>query len=113
MGLGQGYVVIQFITWLQLRTAPHMLGRMMSVLLFAVVGLSPLSSTVAGALIQWNAPAVMIGAGVLMVAIVGIAALSPSVWRLGDEEPERPGGLTELRPVAIAGGAGAGAELAA
>ncbi len=51
MGLGQGYVVIQFITWLQLRTAPHMLGRMMSVLLFAVVGLTPLSSTVAGALI--------------------------------------------------------------
>jgi MFS family permease len=86
MGLGQGYVVIQFITWLQLRTAPHMLGRMMSVLMFAVVGLSPLSSTVSGALIQWNAQAVMIGAGILMFAVVGIAALSPSVWRLGDDQ---------------------------
>jgi MFS family permease len=86
MGLGQGYVVIQFITWLQLRTEPHMLGRMMSVLMFAVVGLTPLSSTVSGALIQWNAQAVMIGAGILMFVVVGIAALSPSVWRLGDEE---------------------------
>jgi MFS family permease len=86
MGLGQGYVVIQFITWLQLRTAPQMLGRMMSVLMFAVVGLSPLSSTVAGALIQWNVVAVMVGAGVLMFAVVVLAALSPSVWRLGEEE---------------------------
>jgi MFS family permease len=101
MGLGQGYVVIQFITWLQLRTAPHMLGRMMSVLMFAVVGLSPLSSTVAGALIQWNPVAVMVGAGLLMFAVVGIAALSPSVWRLGDDEVSGPaegetGNLTTL-----------------
>lgn len=104
MGMGQGYVVIQFITWLQLRTEPHMLGRMMSVLLFAVVGLSPLSSTVAGALIQWSAAWVLIGAGILMVGIVGIAALSPSVWRLGDEEAGRPAtaqaGVSAMRPAA-------------
>ncbi len=96
MGLGQGYVVIQFITWLQLRTEPHMLGRMMSVLLFAVVGLTPLSSTVAGALIQWSPSAVLVGAGVLMVAVIGLAALSPSVWRLGNERPVTAGG--EARP---------------
>ncbi len=88
MGLGQGYVVIQFVTWLQLRTEPHMLGRMMSVLLFAVVGLSPLSSTLAGALIQWNASAVLVGAGLLMTAVVALAALSPSVWRLGADTAE-------------------------
>ena len=41
--------MIQCITWLQLRTEPHTLGRMMSVLLFAAVGLTSLSSTVAGA----------------------------------------------------------------
>jgi MFS family permease len=103
MGLGQGYVVIQFITWLQLRTQPHMLGRMMSVLLFAVVGLSPLSSTVAGALIQWSAAWVLVGAGILMVAIVGIAAASPSVWRLGDEGTQAVAGagvtgISEHRP---------------
>ncbi len=102
MGLGQGYVVIQFITWLQLRTAPHMLGRMMSVLLFAVVGLTPLSSTVAGALIQWSPSAVMVGAGVLMVAIIGVAALSPSVWRMGNEEPAAAGGAPTVLPAAVA-----------
>jgi MFS family permease len=120
MGLGQGYVVIQFITWLQLRTAPQMLGRMMSVLMFAVVGLTPLSSTVAGALIEWNAVAVMVGAGVLMVAVVSIAAISPSVWRLGDEETAAPavagaGEVTALRPGAAAVGTAVleGADLAA
>jgi hypothetical protein len=86
MGCAQGYVVIQFITWLQLRTPSQMLGRMMSVLMFAVVGMAPLSSAAAGALIQWSATLVMVGAGLLMVLVVSVAALSPSVWRLGDEE---------------------------
>ncbi|MCL5734632.1 MAG: MFS transporter [Actinobacteria bacterium] len=96
MGLGQGYVVVQFITWLQLRTPARMLGRTMSVLMFAVVGLSPVSSTIAGALIQWSASAVMIGAGVLMVGVVSVAALSPSVWRLGDQENEAPAAAPAL-----------------
>ncbi len=86
MGCAQGYVVIQFITWLQLRTPSRMLGRMMSVLMFAVVGMAPLSSAIAGALIQWSATFVMVGAGLLMVLVVAIAAVSPSVWRLGDED---------------------------
>jgi MFS family permease len=85
MGAAQGYVVIQFVTWLQLRTPERMLGRTMSMLMFAVVGLSPVSSTVAGALIQFSATAVLIGAGVLMAMVVAVGALSPSVWRLGDE----------------------------
>jgi hypothetical protein len=58
----------------------------MSLLMFAVVGLSPVSSTVAGALIQVSATAVLIGAGVLMVLVVLVGSLSPSVWRLGSEE---------------------------
>lgn len=88
MGAAQGYVVIQFVTWLQLRTPAHMLGRTMSMLMFAVMGLSPVSSTVAGALIQVSVTGVLIGAGVLMILVVGMGALSPSVWRLGREEAE-------------------------
>ena len=109
MGCAQGYVGIQFITWLQLRTPSRMLGRMMSVLMFAVVGMAPLSSAIAGALIQWSATVVMVGAGLLMVAVVSIAALSPSVWRLGDEEAtsEADTAADARRPVEhpIAGGA--------
>jgi hypothetical protein len=85
MGLAQGYVVIEFVTWLQVRTPACMLGRTMSLLLFAVVGLAPVSSTVAGALIQVSATAVLAGAGSLMVLVVAVGSLSPSVWRLGSE----------------------------
>ena len=87
MGMAQGYVVIQFITWLQLRTPAHLLGRMMSLLMFAVVGLTPLSTLVSGALIQSGAGRVLIGAGVLMVGVILVAALSPCVWRLGERTP--------------------------
>jgi MFS family permease len=86
MGCGQGYVVIQFVTWLQIRTPAAMLGRMMSVLMFAVMGLAPVSSAVSGVFIQRSASAVLICAGLMMAVIVGVAALSPSVWRLGDEK---------------------------
>ena len=88
MGAAQGYVVIQFITWLQLRTPAHLLGRMMSLLMFSAIGLSPLSTLVAGALIQSGAGRVLIGAGLLMISVIVIAAFSPSVWRLGDRQPE-------------------------
>lgn len=85
MGLAQGYLVIQFITWLQERTSPRLLGRTMSVLMFAVVGLAPLSNALAGALIQVSVTAVLLGAGIVILGVVGVAALSPSVWRLGTE----------------------------
>lgn len=85
MGTAQGYVVIQFVTWLQLRTPAEMIGRMMGLLMFSVVGMTPVSTAAAGALIQMSATAVFIGAGILMVLVVTIGALSPSVWRLGDD----------------------------
>jgi hypothetical protein len=84
VGAAEGYLTVEFVTWLQLRTSPDELGRMMSMLLFAVVGMAPLSNVAAGAVIQVSAPLVMIGAGSLIVLVAVIAALSPSVWRLGD-----------------------------
>jgi hypothetical protein len=92
MGAAQGYVVIQFVTWLQLRTPEHMLGRTMSMLMFAVMGLTPVSNTVAGALIQLSPTGVLTGAGALMVLVVAVGALSPSVWQLGDTARMEAGG---------------------
>jgi hypothetical protein len=68
---------------------------MMSLLMFAVVGLTPLSTLVSGALIQAGAGRVLIGAGILMMGVIVVAAFSPCVWRLGDRAPgervaERP-----------------------
>jgi predicted membrane channel-forming protein YqfA (hemolysin III family) len=84
VGVAEGYLTVEFITWLQLRTPREELGRMMSILLFASVGQAPLSNVLAGALMRFSAPLVLVGAGGLIVFVAGIAALSRSVWRLGD-----------------------------
>ena len=94
VGVAGGYVQIQFITWLQLRTPAHMLGGMMSVLMFSVFGLGPLSNTIAGALIDWSPVAVMIGAGTMIVALALATGLSPSVRGLG--EGPQPTGVPKV-----------------
>lgn len=71
----------------------------MSLLMFAVIGLAPVSSTAAGALIQVSATAVLIGAGVLMVLVVAVGSLSPCVWRLGFESEGEGQRLPAVAPL--------------
>jgi hypothetical protein len=52
-----------------------MLGRVMSLLILANLGLTPLSQAVAGGLIKLSLPGVFIGAGLLIV-LVGVWASS-------------------------------------
>jgi MFS family permease len=79
IGLGVGFVNVQFSAWIQLRVERALLGRVMSVLMFAAVGLIPVSHAVAGAVAQWSLQALFIGAGALLavtsaVALTGKAA---------------------------------------
>lgn len=82
MGVVNGYVNILFITWLQQRTPEQMLGRVMSLLMFASLGLNPLSNALSGALVEWNAPVMFIGAGLTMTLVSLLAALHPQVRNL-------------------------------
>lgn len=79
MGTTNGYVNILAITWLQNRTPEAMLGRMMSLVMFASLGLNPVSTALAGALIGLNATALFVAAGSLMTAIVLLTSLNPAV----------------------------------
>lgn len=83
IGAANSYVVILFTTWLQRRTPPSMLGRMMSVLMLAAVGLNPVSSALAGALIDLNATALLVCAGTLVTVIVLLSALNPNMRSMG------------------------------
>jgi hypothetical protein len=87
MGVAQGYVVILFITWLQRRTNELMMGRMMSLLMFASAGLLPVSNLLTGALIRVNVQALFLAAGGLMVLIVFMFMLNPAVRSMEDESP--------------------------
>jgi MFS family permease len=72
LGLGNGYIAIIMITWMQTRAPKDMLGRIMSLLTFSSTGLVPISQAVAGAVSKWNLT--------LMFAIAGGLVLLVTVW---------------------------------
>jgi MFS family permease len=79
MGFGVGFVNVQFSAWIQMRVERALLGRVMSVLMFAAVGLVPISFAAAGVVAQWSLPGLFIGAGALLavasaVGLTGKAA---------------------------------------
>lgn len=84
MGTANGYNNILMITWLQQKIAPEMTGRIMSLVMFAAIGLNPVSTALAGALIGINVTVLLICAGGLMTIFALSAAFSPVV-RLGME----------------------------
>ena len=79
MGTANGYANIMLITWLQQKVAPEMTGRIMSLVMFAAIGLNPVSTALAGALIGLNATVLLVCAGILMTLFTLFAAFSPAV----------------------------------
>jgi MFS family permease len=73
MGLGVGFVNVQFSAWIQSRVERALLGRVMSVLMFSAVGLVPVSYAVAGVLAHWSLETLFIAAGSLLVATAALA----------------------------------------
>ena len=82
MGLAQGYRMVSFL-WVQARMLAHMMGRMTSLIIFASVGLVPLSQLLAGAVARWSVTALFVGAAVLLGLVVARAWFVPSLWAMG------------------------------
>jgi MFS family permease len=78
LGSGNGYFVITTITLLQQSTPRTMLGRLMSLLLFASMGLLPLSQALSGAVSRWSLTTLFMGAGILMLFVAVWTALQPN-----------------------------------
>ncbi len=52
MGATMGYVNIHFMTWLQRRIPEQLMGRVMSLIMFASMGIAPVSSALAGVILN-------------------------------------------------------------
>lgn len=76
MGAGVGVVNVQFSAWLQMRVERNVLGRVMSVLMFAAVGLTPVSYAISGVVARWNLSVLFIAAGALLAVTSGSAFLA-------------------------------------
>ncbi len=93
-GIGDGYLGITAMTLLQQRTPADMIGRVMSLVMFANVGLAPISQTISGALIKLNLDGLFIGAGILMVLLAVWTLLSPDARSMGE-------GMLQTAPVEL------------
>jgi hypothetical protein len=72
MGVGVGIFNIVLITWFQRETPSRMIGRVMSLLMFASVGVMPFSFAIAGMLVDIHAP--------IMFAVAGGITLLTSLY---------------------------------
>jgi len=74
-GIGTGVVNTYGVSWLQRRTAPEMQGRVMSLVMLASMGLTPIGFAVSGVLAQANVTLLFVLAGAMVVLCgAGMAA---------------------------------------
>jgi MFS family permease len=79
MSASAGFLNVHLLAWFQQRVDRAMLGRVMSVLMFASIGLMPLSLAAAGVAVQWSLSGMFAGAGVMVLVVTCIAALQRPV----------------------------------
>lgn len=75
LGLVAGYVQVIFISWVQQQASREMLGRLMSIVMFGVVGLLPLSTSLTGVFLQFFSVAsffLYCGAALIVIALMAL-----------------------------------------
>ena len=86
LGAGVGALQVSGMAWLQRRSDPAYLGRVMSLVMFAVMGLTPLSYAVAGAVAETALRVLFIGAGSIMV-LLALATSVSRAWVASTRDP--------------------------
>ena len=81
-GIGTGVVNTYGISWLQRRTDPNMQGRVMSLVMLASMGLTPIAYAVSGVIAEVNPTLLFVIAGGITLAFGVLATTSRSVREL-------------------------------
>jgi len=74
MSASAGFLNVHLLAWFQQRVDRAVLGRVMSVLMFASIGLMPLSLAAAGVSVQWSLRGTFAVAGALVLMVTFFAA---------------------------------------
>jgi hypothetical protein len=77
--MGNGFMAVLVMTWMQARTPKDMLGRMMSLLMLSSIGLTPMSQAVAGALSKCNLTLLFTIPGALVLLVTLWVAFHPAL----------------------------------
>jgi hypothetical protein len=79
MGAASGFLNVHIVAWFQQRVNRDMLGRAMSVIMLAAVGLQPFSLAIAGIAVTWSVAGMFFGAAALLLLVTTLAALHEPV----------------------------------
>ena len=79
MGGAAGLLNIHIISWFQQRVEREMRGRATSMLMFAALGLAPISLLIAGLAVQWSVAGMFLSSGTLMLLVTVLAASTRGV----------------------------------
>ncbi len=85
IGVLGGFMQVSIFTWLQQRTPPALMGRVMGMFMFIFLGLAPLSGAVTGWLLRSiTLPQLFVGSGGLLVCIALLALVASPVRQVKD-----------------------------
>lgn len=84
-GLGDGFVWVQFTSWLQRLTPEAMIGRVMSFLMLMSVGLLPIAYMAIGALLEFGVERVLLATSAAIIMLSVFFALHPAARRVPDK----------------------------
>jgi MFS family permease len=91
IGVMAGFMQVAMITWIQQRVPPAMLGRTMSIFMFILMGLAPLSAAVTGWAMQYTGlSGIFTGSGLLLAAAAALAYAFTPMRAMADANPARP-----------------------
>jgi len=94
IGIGNGYIAVTAMTSLQRSIPKAYLGRVMALVMLAVVGLMPLSQALAGVVVRRSLPAIFEGAGLGFAILAILSFWKKSTWPPEADSKEGPeGGL--------------------
>ena len=86
LGAAVGVLQVSGMGWLQRRSEPAFLGRVMSLVMFAIMGLTPVSYALAGAIAEIGLAVLFVGAGASVLLLAVSTAITP-VWREASRRP--------------------------
>ena len=93
LGVGDGYVAVTMMSVVQRVTPKAMLGRVMSLVMLAMLGLMPVSTALAGAIVKLGPTALFAGAGAGLLVVTAVAAAGHRGWSLDALEATGEDGL--------------------
>lgn len=89
-GIVNGYAQVLLISWIQQQIRPGLLGRVMSIVMFFLMGLAPLSAAISGFLLRYLSLSVLftaIGACVVGLALAAMRSRDIRMIRLSASQP--------------------------